>query len=326
LRTRFALAGTDAMKSPAAACALVGAAFVGTYGLANQLTSVRTDVGRGVFDWERAIPFVEWTIVPYLSIVIFFAASFFVGRCRDELDRHVARLVLALALSVVCYVAFPLRFMFERPPTSGAIGLLFQLLSAVDLPYNRAPSLHIGVLVILWARFAPRLSGAWRCALHGWFATIGVSVLTTYQHHVIDVPAGLAVGALCIALTARRSRVCVALVSDGLRSRPRAIPNVGGGRMVAPAKRPVEVGQVIEPELEGNCADRAMRLERASQNAIGSRQALAEDKFRVGNTVGLEQLVQIAHGHAMAGRDDRGVQIAVMEVGNDVGLDRCEPH
>ena len=171
------------MKSPAAACALVGAAVVGTYGLANQLTSVRTDVGRGVFDWERAIPFVEWTIVPYLSIGIFFAASFFVGRCRDELDRHVARLVLALALSVVCYVAFPLRFMFERPPTSGAIGLLFQLLSAIDLPYNRAPSLHIGVLVILWARFAPWLSGAWRWALHGWFATIGVDE-ENFRNHV----------------------------------------------------------------------------------------------------------------------------------------------
>lgn len=206
-RTRLAWAGTDAMKSPAAACTLVGAAFVGTYGLANQLTSVRDDVGHGVFDWERAIPFVEWTIVPYLSICIFFAASFFVGRSRAELDRHVARLLLALALSVACYVAFPLRFMFERPPTGGALGLLFQLLSAVDLPYNRAPSLHIGVLVILWARFAPLLSGAWRWALHGWFATIGVSVLTTYQHHVIDVPAGLAVGALCIALTARRGRV-----------------------------------------------------------------------------------------------------------------------
>ena len=109
-------------------CALVSLAFVGAYGLANRLTSLRTDVGRGVFDWERAIPFVEWTIVPYLSIVLFFAASFFVCRDRTELERHVARVLLVLTISIACYAAFPLRFQFERPETTGAIGALFQLL------------------------------------------------------------------------------------------------------------------------------------------------------------------------------------------------------
>ena len=83
-----------------------------------------------------------------------------------------------------------------------SIGLLFDLLVAVDLPYNRAPSLHIGVLVILWARFAPRLSGGWLLVLHAWFGAIGISVLTTFQHHVIDIPAGLAVASLSLALTA----------------------------------------------------------------------------------------------------------------------------
>jgi membrane-associated phospholipid phosphatase len=144
--------------------------------------------------------------VPYLSICVFFAGSFFVDRDRDALARHAARLLLALALSVACYAAFPLRFMFERPPTTGAIGLMFELLSAVDLPYNRAPSLHISVLVILWVRFAPRLAGGWLIALHLWFTSIALSVLTTYQHHVIDVPAGLLVGWLCIALTTRGKR------------------------------------------------------------------------------------------------------------------------
>jgi hypothetical protein len=193
-------AGRDAF-APAKAGAFVGLAFVAAYGLANRLTSLRGDIGRGVFDWERAIPFVEWTIVPYLSIVFFFAASFFVGGDRAALERHVARLLLVLTISIACYAAFPLRFQFVRPETTGPIGLLFDLLTAVDLPYNRAPSLHIGVLVILWARFAPGLNGAWRIALHLWFTAIGVSVLTTYQHHVIDIPAGLAVAVFSLAAT-----------------------------------------------------------------------------------------------------------------------------
>lgn len=182
---------------------LVSATFALAYGFANRLTSARNDIGRGVFDWERAIPFVDWTIVPYLSICAFFAASFFVGGGRHSLGRHVTCLLLALGLSLVCYAAFPLRFTFERPPTSGALGALFALLSAVDLPYNRAPSLHISVLVILWARFAPLWDRLRRVALGAWFGLIALSVLTTYQHHVIDLPAGAAVGLLCIALTRR---------------------------------------------------------------------------------------------------------------------------
>ena len=185
-----------------------GAFFYVSYPTANWLAGLRTHVPAVVFDWERAIPFVEWTIVPYLSIVVFFAASFFVCRDRAELERHVARVLLVLTISIACYAAFPLRFQFERPETTGAIGALFQLLSATDLPYNRAPSLHIGVLVVLWVCFAPRLVGWRRLALHVWFAAIGVSVLTTYQHHVIDLPAGLAVAAFSLVATARGRLAC----------------------------------------------------------------------------------------------------------------------
>jgi membrane-associated phospholipid phosphatase len=195
-----------APMAPAWLCAWVSLTFASAYSMANRWTSVRGAIARGVFDWERAIPFIDWMIVPYLSIVVFFVWSFFVDQRRDELARHVMRLLLVLMLSLACYAAFPLRFMFERPATYGAIGLMFELLSAVDLPYNRAPSLHIGVLVILWARFAPRLANRWRVGLHLWFALIALSVLTTYQHHVIDVPAGLLVGALCLALTGTRRR------------------------------------------------------------------------------------------------------------------------
>jgi membrane-associated phospholipid phosphatase len=180
--------------------AQVSVFFASIYWLTNQMTSVRADVGAVVFQWERAIPFIDWTIIPYGSIVAFFIASFFFCRSRAELNCHTARLVSVVLISVVCFVLWPQRFVFERPVVDGALGVLFQLLTAVDLPYNRTPSLHISVLVILWALFARCTHGWMRHAVYAWFALIGVSVLTTYQHHVIDVPAGALAGWLCVWL------------------------------------------------------------------------------------------------------------------------------
>jgi membrane-associated phospholipid phosphatase len=199
---RWANAG-QAERMLATQCLLaLGAVYLSSYWLANQLTHLRTDIGTTVFEWERAIPFVEWTIIPYLSIVLFFVASFFVGQrnedYRADLKTHVTRLALVLAISLVCFALVPLRYTFERPVTTGFTGLMFDALQTFDRPYNRAPSLHISVLVILWARFAACVFGWRRYAMALWFALIGVSVLTTYQHHAIDVPAGAAAAYLAI--------------------------------------------------------------------------------------------------------------------------------
>lgn len=191
---------------------LSSATFCAAYWLCNRYTSDRRDIGTAVFAWEHAIPFVDWTIVPYLSIVLLFPLSFFAGSEPRAFRRHLQQLALALVISVVCYLLCPLRMTFERPPVGGLLGLLFDALATFDMPYNRAPSLHISVLVILWARFSAALGGWASALLHAWCALIGVSVLTTYQHHFIDVPAGLLVAGLCITWTARRS--------EGMRARP----------------------------------------------------------------------------------------------------------
>jgi protein-tyrosine phosphatase/membrane-associated phospholipid phosphatase len=174
--------------------------FFASYSFSNWLAAQRTDVGVIVFDWEHKIPFVPWSILPYWSIDLFYGISLFIPRTRDALDAHVKRLFTAQIISVLCFIAIPLRFSFERPETSGVFGWLFDVLLGFDKPFNQAPSLHISLLVILWTLYARYLTGWWLWLLRLIAVSIGLSVLTTYQHHFIDIPTGALVGCVAVML------------------------------------------------------------------------------------------------------------------------------
>ena len=178
----------------------LGPFFFLSYGFANWLASPRASVPVVAFEWERAIPFHAWTIIPYWSIDALYAFSLFVCATRVELDTHAKRLLTAQLVAVACFLAFPLRFSFDRPAADGVSGALFDVLAGFDLPYNQLPSLHIALAVILWMLYASKLRGMARILLTLWFVMIGASVLTTYQHHFIDLPTGFALGWLCVWL------------------------------------------------------------------------------------------------------------------------------
>ena len=97
----------------------LGPFFFATYGFATWWTSRRADIGAIVFGWEQHLPFVQWTILPYWSIDVLYAISLFVCTSRRELDAHAKRLLTAQIVAVSCFLAFPLRFTFTRPPTDG---------------------------------------------------------------------------------------------------------------------------------------------------------------------------------------------------------------
>ena len=178
--------------------------FYASYGAANWLASLRADVPYIVFWWERWIPFIAWTIFPYWSINLLYAAGLLLNETKRDVDRLAGRYLTAQLVAVACFIAFPLTMIFKQPPTTGPAGFMFDLLGGFDKPFNQAPSLHVALLVIVWDQFRHRLKTPWVWVWHAWSALIGLSVLTTYQHHFIDIPTGALLGLFALWLFPRR--------------------------------------------------------------------------------------------------------------------------
>jgi membrane-associated phospholipid phosphatase len=189
-----------------AACASAGLAllFLVVYPFCSWVTSFRAGVPSFYFSWERSFPFVPLMIVPYLSIDVFFVLAPFLARTDRALFVYCCRMAAAMLVCAACFLLFPLRCAFEQRHVSGILGNVFDHFREVDLPYNECPSLHIAALVLLADIYLRRLRGMPRGAIVLWFLLIGISPLLVYQHHLVDIAAGLLLGVLCLAFIGKR--------------------------------------------------------------------------------------------------------------------------
>ena len=79
------------------------------------------------FGWEHHIPFLAWTIVPYWTTDLFYAASLLLCRTRAEFRTHGTGWLPCKCFCVAGFLLFPLRFSFERPYASGLFGKMFDV-------------------------------------------------------------------------------------------------------------------------------------------------------------------------------------------------------
>ena len=80
----------------------LGPFFFLSYGFANTMAARWQVSDAVVFGWERHIPFMPWTILPYWSIDLFYGLSFLLCRNALQVDRHALRLLTAQLVSVAC--------------------------------------------------------------------------------------------------------------------------------------------------------------------------------------------------------------------------------
>lgn len=205
-RLAGAAEGFVKLWKPAVASVVLSALFMLVYGGINWLTAQRMDVGMLFFEWERAIPFVPWLIVPYMSIDLFFAGGPFLCKSEEELRVFARRVVFVVLVAGAVFLLFPLKFAFVRPATSGAFGFLFNTLTSFDQPFNLLPSQHITLRTILAATYVRHAKGGWKWLAHVWFSLIGISTALVYQHHVLDVVGGFVVAGLAFYLFSESPR------------------------------------------------------------------------------------------------------------------------
>jgi membrane-associated phospholipid phosphatase len=171
--------------------------FLVVYSGCNWITGQRSHVGSFYFQWEHAIPFVPFMILPYMSIDLFFIAAPFLCRTEEELRIFSRRVIAAILIAGFCFLLFPLHFAFPRPHANGWLGAVFDSFRGVDLPFNLFPSLHAALLLLLVDLYARNLRGVLLWAVISWFFLIALSPLLTYQHHVIDIVGGFVLAGYC---------------------------------------------------------------------------------------------------------------------------------
>ena len=176
-------------------------AFSVCYLLGNALARQLLVTRHAALAFESHIPFVPWMIVPYMSSGVFFCAAFWCVPGRDHLRMLSQRLLLASVLAGMVFVLYPLQFTWPRPPLErGFPAGLFGLLAILDQPYNQLPSLHVAYCLILWQSLRLLTAGWGRILLAAWLFVTALATLFTYQHHVVDVAAGLLLGLLCVGM------------------------------------------------------------------------------------------------------------------------------
>jgi membrane-associated phospholipid phosphatase/predicted protein tyrosine phosphatase len=187
-------------RSAAISAAGLSLLFIVVYGSCNWITAHRADVDTWVFGWERLMPFVPLMIVPYMSIDLFFVAAPFLCREQEELRTLRRRITFAILVAGACFLLLPLTFAFPRPETSGWTGALFRFLYGFDQPFNLFPSLHMTLRTVLAEHYARHTRGATRWIVQVWFSLIALSTVLTWQHQIVDVLGGYALGVGCLYL------------------------------------------------------------------------------------------------------------------------------
>ena len=172
------------------ALVLFSLVFAVVYNFSMWYASRLENVPSFILSFEDRIPFLPWTIIPYLSSGVFFWAVFSRLNAKAALHTFLKRVLLMTVLAGIGFILMPLQYSYPKPEINNPVfGFLFRFLDGVDDPYNQSPSLHVAFAFAFWTVFR-EISSRWRMVAAVWLILVALSTLTTYQHHLIDIFTG----------------------------------------------------------------------------------------------------------------------------------------
>lgn len=149
---------------------------------------------------DEQIPFVPWTIVIYLGCYVFWIVNYVIA-CRQDTEkafRFMSADLLAKLVCMLCFLVIPTTNI--RPVIEGNSiwDELMRMLYRVDAADNLFPSIHCltSAFCVIAVRDNERVPKWYKSVSFLIALSICVSTLTTRQHVLVDVIAGVALSEL----------------------------------------------------------------------------------------------------------------------------------
>lgn len=144
---------------------------------------------------DRAVPFVPWTVLIYVSEYFFFTVVYIVVRDMENLNKYLYSFFFTQGLSCAIFFFWPTvyrRELFPIPAETGPIvTAIFTWLRAGDAATNCFPSLHVSTVYLSAYIFLDEQPKKFPL-FFTWATFIALSTLPTKQHYFVDIIAGFA--------------------------------------------------------------------------------------------------------------------------------------
>lgn len=187
-------------------CALAITLFAAvTYGATNAVSLSRGVTRCLALPGELDLPLVSWLVVPYMLMDGLLSLAPLCTASRGELRTLMLRLFWGFTVGNIIFLLWPCRCGYPRVIPDDWTAPIFHLLHFTDLPYNQAPSLHIVEAILIAPVYLARLPHRPLRAAFLLLLLLGsAGTVLTWQHHLVDVLTGAALGLAIMGLIRQR--------------------------------------------------------------------------------------------------------------------------